>query len=526
MSWGRKSRISQIDAAMEFIRTGSLAYNLLPVAGAARVGCIDSSHCGSGWKCEKGYCVPDDGPGGGGCGGGGKEDPCPPGGSGGASSGGGVDGCNKAGCGGSGGGGGGGNADDCCGLGRCCRIGNGFVQCFCGDCPDPPSCDEFCSAYKAANGEDAPGCGGEDGCDECSRCVDQGNFQGGKCEPISNGPCWCEKSACRGCETCTEDGTCVEDCRTCETCVTMYNHPCPCGYATLKCCWSACNGTPDYTQCALEGCAKAGLSEDDCAPKCEDCTSVSRCYGLPCPEGYTQKGQVCVGDDCCLICEKCEPTNDPRCGCNSHAECPDCYLCGSDGECYPDPRCTNGVGVWYVESTAIDRVSTYNEYRVVEIGEPYVIQGGIYDGQLYENRIVSFAQLANPSDVSDYTPNDGSTVFFQARDRTLTAKNNSYWNDCDEGYSRVNSITSGALQLAIYRDGAYQSSLLTIGALLALRINCEFRSASETTTLTYIGPGTISDWYSGSVGFTCNNYGSSRVCTSGTPFSPDLPGPS
>lgn len=186
----------------------------------------------------------------------------------------------------------------------------------------------------------------------------------------------------------------------------------------------------------------------------------------------------------------------------------------------------NGVGVWYVASTAVDRGTTFNEYRAVEIGEPYVIQGGTYDGQLYENRIVSIAQLADPNDVSDYTPNDGSTVFFQARDRTLAAKNNSYWSSCDEGFNPVNSTSSGSLQLALYRDGIYQSSLITIGALNALTINCEYRFASETTTLTYIGPGTINDWYSGSVGFTCNNYGISRVCFSTTPFSPDLPGPS
>lgn len=292
---------------MEFIRTGSTAYNLVPVAGATRVGCIDSSNCGSGWKCQRGYCVPDDGRGGGcgggqgsGCGdgvGGCPPSPCPPGGSGGANSGGGIGGCNKAGCGGSGGGGGGGNADDCCGQGRCCRIGTGFVQCFCGDCPDPPSCDVFCSGYQAANGEKAPGCG-DNGCDECSSCVDQGNFQGGKCEPISNGPCWCEKSACRDCEKCTKDGTCVEDCTTCETCVTMYNHPCPCGYATLRCCWSACNGTPDYTKCALEGCEKAGLGDGDC-----------------------------------------DPPGPQPCDCNCHADCPDCFLCGTDGECHPDPVC-------------------------------------------------------------------------------------------------------------------------------------------------------------------------------------------
>lgn len=315
MSWANRTFQSQIDAAMDFINTGSQAYNPLPVIGSSRVGCIDSSQCGAGWKCEKGYCVPGDGAGGGsgsgessGCGdgssggGGGGGNPCGGGGGGGASGGGGIGGCTKAGCGGSGGGGGGGNADDCCGAGRCCRIGTGFVQCFCGDCPPPPSCNEFCSGYSAANGQPAPGCGDGDSCDECSRCVDQGNFQGSKCEPLSSGPCWCDNRSCRDCEKCTESGTCVEDCTTCLTCLTLFNWPCPCGDISLRCCWSACNGSPQWFQCSDVGCKNAGLADGDCDPP-------------PPPDG------------------------PGLCDCNCNNDCPDCFICNAAGKCEPDPEC-------------------------------------------------------------------------------------------------------------------------------------------------------------------------------------------
>jgi hypothetical protein len=252
--------------------------------------------------------------------------------------------------------------------------------------------------------------------------------------------------------------------------------------------------------------------EDPCEPVC---TSGSICgeVGEPaptCPAGTTQVGFITAhqpdGDQTCVICETCVASDDPSC---------------------PPPPPVNGVGVWYVESTAIDRGTTYNEYRAVQIPEPYVDGSG----QLRETRIVSTATTpedyigVSPTGQVDFTPNDGQTVFFTARNRTLDAKDNAYWDGCNTG-NRSGSSTSGALLVRDYADGVAVSSGSEISALRTLQINCTYRSASETTTLTYIGPGTINDWYSGSVSFTCNNYGGSRVCFSTTPFSPDLPGPS
>ena len=322
MSWGWND---QVQKALDFLNTGSYSSNL-PVFGAVprAVGtttCFDSSQCASGFACVGGTCQPSSG------GSDGSTSSCDSGGDGGGSSGapgGGGGGCGGAGSGGSGvgggsistscvktgcgsgvgaggigGGGGGGGGSDCCSGERCCRIGAGVVQCFCGPCPPPPGCNKFCDSYAKANGVPAPGCDKEQ-CSECETCVTD-PLGAGKCEP-AGGPCWCPLSNCSGtCATCQEDGTCLSSCTNCMTCVTLYNIPCKCGPFSLRCCYSACT----------EGLSPTNRCQIEAAKKCDE-----KCPPPPVPPGS-------------------EP-----CDCNCNNDCPDCFICDSSGVCVPDPECS------------------------------------------------------------------------------------------------------------------------------------------------------------------------------------------
>ena len=361
--------------------------------------CTSSSDCGSGYSCIDGRCMA---PGITGAGSGSgttsgsssvscEPDPNPippPGGPGGSSCGGSTPSgssftpsagpCSKPGCSKDvsaiNGAGGGGYADECCGE-RCCRFfssgpGGVGVQCFCGPCPPPQRCQEYCDSYDKAFGSPPEGCNAATYCSECEYCDSFGPFT--ECKPyLSGGPCWCGGgNACsNSCEQCKVDGTCEYDCNNCETCLTMYNQLCNCKeggpkYTTIRCCTSSCNQSDlQFEDCKNDGCDSVcppgGGGGDPCKGDCYNrtcceqapppdcdfppCVQPSSCP--PCPAGSSCKniGFISAGGETCYVEEVCDKGNVPSsCGdseCNCHLDCPDCQLCGTDGKCYPDPRC-------------------------------------------------------------------------------------------------------------------------------------------------------------------------------------------
>lgn len=390
-------RDKQVNNALDFISTGNIAGNTLPISGANAAGCIDSSDCASGWACNGGICrQTDNGPNQSG-----SSDGCGSGSSGSGSGSGcgagpdsyltmdedlaevyvdalrnlkvgdvllreGLNGdtvgnglvgvslngkCLKTGCTGTstplG------DNDACCGQGRCCRLGS-YVQCFCGECPEPPQrCDKFCTFYQAANGESAPGCSEDNTCDECSNCVDYGNFQGTGCEKKRGyGPCWCEEGgrSCGGrCDTCQEDGTCEESCENCQTCYSRSNYDCGCGTVSIECCYSACDGSKGFHTCVPdcdELCGTGSGTVDPCAGNCRTVTTCTPDEPPPCPpkSSCRTSGTISAGGQTCTLTEICDKSNVPdscgECDCNCEDDCPDCFLCGADGKCHPDPSCS------------------------------------------------------------------------------------------------------------------------------------------------------------------------------------------
>ena len=426
---------SQIDNAMSFINSGSLVGNPITVSGSNYKGCIDSSNCGSGWACVGGVCVQRDTGAGGrnesgdtsGCGGGGAGG----GGGGGcgpstasnttesffagelwvkegqedlqaavknAASGsttGFTDysfdtatssisvtnpstGCTISGCGGGLIGEGPNGGVSCCGRGRCCRtLGGGRgVQCFCGNCPPPPSdCSRFCTDYLKSNGELGEGCNDGNSCDECSSCEPVIGESGSTCVP-SGGPCYCGgSSGCEGaCSVCSEDGTCDEDCSTCQRCYTKFA-TCDCGSFTIKCCFSACpdangqtKGFPDCQPDCDNLCPPnpPGGSGDPCEGKCRF-TTICDDSPPPCPpkSTCTTVGNLFGGGRNCTIVKTCDKSNIPdscrECDCSCEQDCPECQTCDTaTGKCVRDPLCEDKKT--YVRATAFSTSSNGYSY--------------------------------------------------------------------------------------------------------------------------------------------------------------------
>ena len=385
--WDRTLNNARMDAALDFITSGNFdrvnAYGIgvFDTGGGANnlnpSRCRTSSDCGIGYMCVDGACRRSSSTGtstGSGTSNGRTDASCPPdpspdgdpsppapgggncsGGSGGGGGGTVAGPCSKPSCGGttaSGGGGGGGGAD-CCGA-RCCRTIGGqqtfSVQCFCGECPPPGRCQEWCDSYYKSNGRQAEGCSDAKTCSECENCVS--DAYGAKCVPASSGvPCWCEgNTGCGECEKCQEDGTCLYDCANCQTCYTQYNVPCSCGYFNIQCCVSTCNeNSISHASCSVAGCKKAcgdPPSPDPCAPQCANKTVCGDPgSGIPdCPPGYSSTGTITThhdgGDVSCRLCEKCKlPPECEPCDCNCEDDCPDCQTCNAEGKCVRDPVC-------------------------------------------------------------------------------------------------------------------------------------------------------------------------------------------
>ena len=251
--------------------------------------------------------------------------------------------------------------DDCCGKKRCCRFGGlsssfgGGVQCFCGDCPELSKCNDFCSAYVSANGEEGAGCkSGSSGnsCDECSYC------QFGQCQPLPLAPCHCNGGqSCNtgGCEKCQIDrdepffGSCTSSLLDgCQICTSISNYKCPCNkvIGSTTACTPAGQGFGSSASLAGRKVAKT------CAVICDNpCTDVSK-GTLP---------------------EECKD-----CDCNCHNDCGECEICGSDGTCQPDPTCTtNQVSTWSITSGSVTTSGfAPTEDNPCAIGQPNTGGGG------------------------------------------------------------------------------------------------------------------------------------------------------
>ena len=221
-----------------------------------------------------------------------------------------------------------------------------------------PGCSTFCSAYFRANGEAGPGCStGPDGnsCDSCSYCS---TTYGCLPSDPEDAPCWCGDGEQCGedCQKCVTDpvderfGECAPaDDGSCQECATVQNYRCSCNKTVTA---TACQSVP-YSgpltvnlaqQKAAAMCATLCKPEekDPCEPSCiyaTFCTDTGSGVAQ-CPPGLYQTGFLEVGGESCVICQRCTLPDD--CGgvdCNCHSDCPDCFLCGSNGECYPNPVC-------------------------------------------------------------------------------------------------------------------------------------------------------------------------------------------
>jgi hypothetical protein len=215
-----------------------------------------------------------------------------------------------------------------------------------------------------------------------------------------------------------------------------------------------------------------------------------------CPPGTVQVGIISVkgpdGEEGCVICEDCQPPDDPSC----------------------PPL--NGAGVWRVSATTTERGSTVTRYYAIEIFEPYENSSG----QLVEKRIVQ-SNSAYAGDPITWTPASEGDTFFSLSDRTaVKIEGDAYWDP--ENCPRTASTNSGRSEVSTWVDGSRASFISQIGQAL-LRVDCD-NNASETYTLAYIGPGEIRDWWSTSALFGTINGG---VLVTLTPIpAPDLPGPS
>jgi len=258
---------------------------------------------------------------------------------------------------------------DCCGT-RCCSYGSASssrpgVHCWCGECPPWPEwrkCSIFCDSYTAANGESVMGCNEDNSCNECNEC----DLFSKSCEPKDDAPCWCEGSECQGCFKCdtepTSDnfgGCSVAFLGACSVCTHVDSYKCPCGeiVGPITACSKYGPGGSGYGgNVTLTSKTALQLAQEKCAPasSCDpcrgDCTSRSYCSDTtgpppPCPPGIkcTNTGTLSAGGVDCTFRTECDMSNVPEscknCDCNCHNDCPNCQICGEDGECHPDPDC-------------------------------------------------------------------------------------------------------------------------------------------------------------------------------------------
>ena len=121
------------------------------------------------------------------------------------------------------------------------------------------------------------------------------------------------------------------------------------GLSGLSVCTQANNAA---AQACAEACSGSG-GQDPCAGICVSKTTAPQSGTCPspdapisgCPDGANCQWTGCIeaGGQYSLLYNECDVTQVPdeckACDCNCHNDCPPCYLCGSNGECYLDPTC-------------------------------------------------------------------------------------------------------------------------------------------------------------------------------------------
>jgi hypothetical protein len=241
---------------------------------------------------------------------------------------------------------------------------------------------------------------------------------------------------------------------------------------------------------------------DDPVDPCEPiCTSGSICGEIggsapTCPAGTTQVGTITAhqpdGDQTCVICESCVAPDDPSC---------------------PPLPPPSGAGVWKLESTSTELGSTLAVGRLIEIPEP----------SSTSKRIVQVNTAVDVSDVITWTPDTDDDTEFSVEGRSVAKKDISYWDA--ENCPRSASTGSGAIYVRTYDSGgAWTGTQTRISSRGSLGVNCDYATAEESNTLTYIGPGEIRDWWS--VSALPGTVSGGILVTSLPIPAPDLPGPS
>lgn len=275
---------------------------------------------------------------------------------------------------------------DCCGgtMYRCA-----FSECpQCEPCEEPYKlCTTYCDSFGSSLGFAPASCDGKS-CGECAECEPARTGQHGlyddpfECVPKENdgwAPCNCfgENNGCSDCEKCNhETGDCAPGPNVCQDNCNCFVK-CPCGitlqgthsqdhYQNGPVCVNNCRSKL-FAECDKHCPPRPPACKADPNNPCEvDCyckTYRVECGGgsPPCPSGkkcsvvarmnsnnaadgscipydpQTGTGGVYVTLRICTVPQgnsECE-----ECDCNCENDCPDCYVCGINGQCVYDPDC-------------------------------------------------------------------------------------------------------------------------------------------------------------------------------------------
>lgn len=246
-------------------------------------------------------------------------------------------------------------AEDNCGVERSVE---------CGECEGCRSCSEGLCVDDDAKCAGCRGCAGGSCVDDDSHCEGCAVCSGGDCEDddtrCASGVCIdrqcveCRSDEeCDGCESCSDDGQCVEDdsnCSGCNSCTdgTCVEDDANCGECGI-CAEGACQD--DSSLCG--GCGQCtdgecrdddSLCDTDACQVCEGQVCVDACSGCQTCDGDGN----CTDDDLeCDVVAGCEECRDGRCvsrcdgclACRQGACEPSDRLCGL-GQCCPDGNCS------------------------------------------------------------------------------------------------------------------------------------------------------------------------------------------
>ena len=234
------------------------------------------------------------------------------------------------------------SVDDCCNDERCCRYAstgvNGpttglSVQCYCGPCPSPNKCNQWCDSYLKTIGKYLPSCNRDNTCTECADCI--GGAGPSTCLlDTFNPPCHCDENQCGECESCDrETGNCYSDAKKCKFCKNFFPK-CP-GQEFIEEAITICKDNPSISDADIEY-----WYEKNCPPKEEVCKTpgVSSIWcddsqdpQPPCPPNTYCKntGTISAGGATCYLRTDYNLSGIPQgCSeCSNNSDCGDCEVC-------------------------------------------------------------------------------------------------------------------------------------------------------------------------------------------------------